>query len=150
MFYTWKSSVVHAFTQYNICNPQSTAWIKIMHGQFVDLLLLWLLHIFSQHLILLILRQLHSAISLCSFFLHIYLHVQLALPDTVQLWLPDSTASNNLQPGNTCVLFHLGEKLRLTWICWACSLSSGVEREEVWQLLMALVMNPLPWAYRLS
>ena len=50
--------------------------------------------------------------------------------------------SNNLKSGNLqTVSFDLvknpGE--RLTFVCWALSLSSGVWKELVWQLLVALI-----------
>ena len=58
--------------------------------------------------------------------------------------------SNNLKSGNLhTVSFdpvkNPGE--RLTFICWALSLSSGVWKELVWQLLVALISYCLPWAY---
>ena len=58
--------------------------------------------------------------------------------------------SNNLKSGNLqTVSFDLvknpGE--RLTFVSRTFSGSSGVWRELVWQLLVALIWYSLPWAY---
>ena len=90
-----------------------------------------LLPIFSHPLILLMLHQLHNIISL----------QLLTVPPPFSACTVTIT-SNNLKSGNLqTVSFdpvkNPGE--RLTFICWALSLSSGVWKELVWQLLVALI-----------
>ena len=132
--YSIMAAILDLMQWLNLCCP---------HGQFIHLLFILLLQIFIgipwfySYFINCIMKFLFDYL----LFLHLSLHVQLLLP--LITW-------SLVTPGHclTCS----GESLdkRLTWVCWACSLSSGVGREEVWQLLRAIVMNPLPWAYRLS
>ena len=97
----------------------------------MDLLFILLLQIFSHPLISLMLYQLHSIVSL----------LLLTVPPPFSAYTVNIT-SNNLKSGNLqTVSFdpvkNPGE--RLTFICWALSLSSGVWKELVWQLLVTLI-----------
>ena len=97
-----------------------------------------LLQIFSHPLISLMLHQLHNIISFRC----------LTVPPLFSACTVNIT-SNNLKSGNILTVSfdpvkNPGE--RLTFIIRACSLSSGVGRESVWQLL-ALISYCLPWAY---
>ena len=90
-----------------------------------------LLQIFSHPLISLMLHQLHNIVTL----------QLLMVPPPFSAYTVNIT-SNNLNSGNLhSVSFdpvkNPGEIL--TFICWALSLSSGVWKELVWQLLVALI-----------
>ena len=120
-------------------------WLNLccLYGQFIDLLFILLLQIF------IVIPWFYSYFTncimqfLCDYllFLRLSLHVQLPWP--LITW-------SLVTPVHSLTCSGENPDKRLTWVCWACSLSSGVGREEVWQLLRAMVMNPLPWAYRLS
>ena len=66
-----------------------------------------------------------------------------------------AVTSNNLKLGKLrSVSFDLVKKKkkknpgeRLTFICWAFSLSSGALRELVWQSLVTLIYSGLLWEY---
>ena len=62
----------------------------------------------------------------------------------------DTITSNNLKLGklhtvSSDLVKNPGE--RLTFICWAFSLSSGALRELVWQSLVTLIYSGLLWEY---
>ena len=110
-----------------------------LHRQFINLLFVLLLQLFSHPLISLILHQVHNIISL----------QLLTVPPPFSSCTVTIT-SNNLKPGKLhTVSFdpvkNPGE--RLTVICWAFSLSSGAWMALVWQSMVALIYSGLLWEY---
>jgi len=121
------------FIQNNSCNPVSNAWVelKLSAWTIYGSVIILLLQIFSHPLISLMLYQLHSIVSL----------LLLTVPPPFSAYTVNIT-SNNLKSGNLQTVSFDSVKNpgeRLTFICWALSLSSGVWKELVWQLLVALI-----------